>query len=137
MTIADRIPALKGPGRRRAQDHIRELKGEVARLTEWQAAADDFFEQQDRNMTALERELADERQARAVAEKALEQAEKTIRLRDQEIDGLKRTAGIRAQAENVITPTQEIPAEQVLALWEARDTGRLGPATNPGHATTR
>ena len=108
MTIGDLIPALKGHGRRRAQDHIRELKGEVAKLTEWQAAADDFFEQQDRNMTALEKELATERQARAVAEAALEQAEKTIRLRDEEIDGLKRTAGIRAQAENVITATQEI-----------------------------
>lgn len=138
MTIGDLIPALKGHGRRRAQDHIRDLKGEVAKLTEWQAAADDFFEQQDRNMTALERELAAEKRARAVAEQQRDQAEKVIRLRNEEIAGLKATAGIRAQAENVITPTQEIPADTVCqvfahpmplhqAPFATTDPGRINP----------
>lgn len=112
MTIT-LIPGLKGHGRHRAQDCIRELKGEVAKLTEWQAAADDFFEQQDRNMTALEQELTAEKRARAAAEQELEQAEKTIRLRDEEIAELKRTAEVRAQAANVITETQELSVDEI------------------------
>ncbi|MFH8804109.1 hypothetical protein ACH4F6_31725 [Streptomyces sp. NPDC017936] len=128
MTIVDFIPALKAHGRRRVQDQVRELKGEVARLTDWQAAADDFFEQQDRNMTALERELADERKARKLAEKALARAEAVIRLREEEIDGLKRTAGIRAQAENVITETQEIDMRGLL------DRFRDGPVRSLHHS---
>lgn len=132
MTLADHIPALKGHGRRRAQDHIRELKAQVAKLTEWQAAADYFFEQQDRNMTALEKELAAERRARAIAVQELQQAEKTIRLRDEEITGLKRTAGIRAQAENVITATQQMPVIEVMQLRQAAAAGLLGPVLDPG-----
>jgi hypothetical protein len=48
----------------------------------------------------------------------------------------KHRLDIAVKAEHVIAPTQEIPAEQVLALWEARDTGRLGPVTNPGRIGT-
>lgn len=51
----------------------------------------------------------------------------TVRGLEQEVAELKRRLDIGVKAEHVVTPTQEIPAEQVVALWEARDTGRLDP----------
>jgi hypothetical protein len=134
MTIVDLIPALKGHGRRRAQDCIRELKGEVAKLTEWQAAADDFFEQQDRNMRLLERELADEQRARAVAEADAEARGRWITDLERKLAEAERRLDVGVKAEHVIAQTQEI---DVTTLHEAAATGRLGPVTDPGQIHTQ
>ncbi len=60
----------------------------------------------------------------------------TVRGLEQQIASLERRLNIGVRAEHVVTKTQESPVAQVLALWEARDSGRLGPVTDPGHATT-
>jgi hypothetical protein len=49
----------------------------------------------------------------------------TVRELERQIADFKQRLDVAVKAEHVIAPTQEIPAEQVLTLWQARDTGRL------------
>lgn len=149
MSLIDRLPTRRPrPARKhRASDHIAALKAEHAadlaelgdeivqlrksnvKLVRSLASADEFFRQQDANMTALERELAAEQRARAIAEA-------DIATRDRWIADLKRDLGdtrermkVNALAETAVTETQEIP---VITLHEAAAAGRLGPVTDPG-----
>ncbi|MFJ6729451.1 hypothetical protein ACIQPQ_31565 [Streptomyces sp. NPDC091281] len=101
---------FRGPGRRRAVD-------EVERLRIREAAADDFIAFISGQLTLVSGELTDERERRTTAEAELEQAEKAIRLRDEEIARLKRTAAVRAHAENVVTATQELDVRSLRARF--------------------
>ncbi|MGW0626487.1 hypothetical protein [Streptomyces sp. NPDC002758] len=101
MSITDLIPGLKGTGSRRAVDKLAELRDENRRLlTITHRAGDDI--------ALLQRDLADEQQRREIAEKALAQAEETVRLRDQRIADLQRKVDVGVKAEHVIAKTQEL-----------------------------
>ena len=57
--------------------------------------------------------LEQERERRTVAENELAQAEEAIRLRDREINDLKRKVDIGVKAEHVVAQTQELDPEEV------------------------
>src|SRR5690606_40145638 len=71
VSLPDRIPALKGPGRRRAVDKVAELRDENRRLLTLIAGADDAF-------ALLHQQLAEAHQRQAEAEEIVVQRQATI-----------------------------------------------------------
>lgn len=150
MTLTVRIPALKGPGRRRAVDEVERLREDNIRLLNRQAAADDFFAILMHDVVTTNAALDAEKRARAEAEEAA--AQMRMERDDWRDDALALRArfgpqlAAEANANRIDVPPMvrdtSDPADQatgpinVTALWEARDAGLLGPVTNPGHATT-
>lgn len=134
MSLTDLLPGRREKPRRkhRADDRIAELREENAKLMDRQAAADDYFALLMQDVTETNTALKEEKERRENAEKALAQAEDTIRLRDRQIDDLKRKVDVGVKAEHVIAKTQELSAEEIRRhctprpLWES-------PLANPGH----
>jgi chromosome segregation ATPase len=125
----------------RAEDRIAELQAQHAAemanlrrenraLIKSLAAADEFFQQQDRNMTALEGELATERRERAAADAEVAARGRWINDLERRLEEVTQRIEVRVKAEHVIAKTQEI---NVTTLREAAAAGRLGPVTDPGH----
>lgn len=73
MTITDLIPVLRGTGAHRAVDEVARLREENTKLLERQAAADDFFESQDKLITDLEGEVRKLKVRAETAEQTVEQ----------------------------------------------------------------
>lgn len=73
MSITDLIPALRGTGTRRAVDEVDRLREDNVKLLERQAAADDFFETQDKLITELEADVRKWKSRAETAEQAVEQ----------------------------------------------------------------
>ena len=135
MSILDRIPT-RGPRparKHRVDDRIAALEAEMAKLRRENvkllrslAAADEFFEQQDRNMRLLERELAAEQRAHAVADAEVEARGRWIADLERRLEEVTHRIDVRVKAEHVIAKTQPI---DVTTLREAAATGRLDLGT--------
>jgi hypothetical protein len=112
VTLTDYLPRLgllEKPARkprRRAVDEV-----ELLRLK--QTWADSLIKTQRVQLDDADRKLADEKDRREVAEKALEQAEAVIRLRDQRIADLERKVDVGVKAEHVVAKTQELSVDEI------------------------
>lgn len=147
------IPGRRKKPRHSADARIAELQAEHAavmatlrkenvKLLRSLAAADEFFIEQDRRVTALERDLAAEQQARAVAEADVETRDRWIVDLKREAADLQRRLDIACQATAAADQTQEIDPEVVaricgrpVPLFEAPfatvDPGRVSPSWAP------
>ena len=123
MSISNLIPALRGNGAHRAVDEVARLRDDNAKLLERQAAADDFFQTQDKLITGLEADVRTLKERAETAEKAVGQLEAVVRLRDQQIDDLTRKVEVGVKAEHAVTATQPFT---VLPLHQA-------PLANPAN----
>ncbi|MFB6675554.1 hypothetical protein ACFCWG_24650 [Streptomyces sp. NPDC056390] len=123
--ITDRIPGLRDRGKHSPDVVIAKLREDIAKLLNWRAAADDFFAIQDQLITDLEGDARKLKRRAETDEQTIRQLEGVVRLRDQEIDDLKRKVDVGVKAEHVIAETQPIP---VLPLGQAPFA-----ATDPGH----
>ncbi|GLP64239.1 hypothetical protein TUSST3_08590 [Streptomyces sp. TUS-ST3] len=146
MTLTDLIPALKGPGRRRAVDKVVELREEnVILLSNLHAAGDEI--------ALLRQDLAEAQSAQGQAEELVVQQQADIDelaadnevLRD-ELLKLRARFGpqiaAEANANRIDVPPRQRdtsnPADQatgpidVRSLQEAAAAGLLGPVLNPG-----
>lgn len=132
MTLNDLIPALKGPGRRRAVDEVERLREDNIRLLNRQAAADDYFAilAQDRREVYEAWQFAE--YGRQAAEAIVVDQERQIRDLKRQLADTQRRLEVGVLAEAAASKTQEI---DVRPLWAARDAGLLGPVTDPGHIT--
>jgi hypothetical protein len=150
VTLTDLIPALKGPGRRRAVDKVEELRDENRRLlTITHRAGDDI--------ALLQQELAESQGKQAEAEEIVVQQLADIddltAERDQllgEVLQFRARFGPQLAAEAnanridvppMVRDTTAIEDQatgpiDVRTLREAADAGLLGPVTNPGHVHT-
>lgn len=145
MSLTDLLPGRREKPRRkhRADDRIAELEAQHAaelaelraenvKLWDRQAAADDHFALLAEDVTVTNEAWEQEQQRRLLAEKALQQAEDVIRLRDRRIADLERRVDVGVKAEHVIAKTQELSAEEIRRhctprpLWES-------PLANPAH----
>lgn len=146
MTLTDLIPALKGPGRRRAVDKVDELRDENRRLLTIVAGSDDAF-------ALLHQALTEARSEQADAELIVVQQQADIDDLTTERDGLldevlmfrarfgaQLAAEANAAAVTVPPMVRDTTAIEdqatgpiyVQPLWDARDSGLLGPVTDPG-----
>jgi len=150
VTLTDLIPALKGPGRRRAVDKVVELREEnVILLSNLHAAGDEI--------ALLQQDLAEAQDAQGQAEELVVQqqadlAEMTAEneaLRDELLKlrarfGPQLAAEANANRINVPPMVRDTSAVEdqatgpidVRSLQEAAAAGLLGPVLDPGHATT-
>ncbi|MFF7184659.1 hypothetical protein ACFZAR_05370 [Streptomyces sp. NPDC008222] len=134
MSIADRLPRIglldRTAPRHRASD-------EVGRLRHQLAGADIFITGLRAQITDLEQKRDDANERRDIAEKALAQAEETIRLRDRQIADLQRKVDVGVKAEHVIAKTQELDLRTLQERFETGPVRRLGAsplaATHPAH----
>ena len=146
MTLTDLIPALKGPGRRRAVDKVDELRDENRRLLTIVAGADDAF-------ALLHQALAEARAKQGEAEEIVVQQQADIDDLTAERDGLldevlkfrarfgaQLAAEANAAAVTVPPMVRDTTAIEdqatgpiyVRPLQEAAAAGLLGPVTDPG-----
>lgn len=150
MTLTDLIPALKGPGRRRAVDEVERLRrNEIAILTNLHAAGDEI--------ALLHQDLAEARARQGEAEEIVVQQQADIDDLNAECDGLRNEVlmfrarfgaqlAAEANAAAITVPpmvrdTSAIEDQatgpiDVRSLQEAAAAGLLGPVLDPGHATT-
>lgn len=136
MSLIDRLPTRrpKPVRKHRADDRIDALEVELsalrkveAKLLKSLAAADEFFQQQDGKLTALEGELAAEKRARAVAEADVATRDRWITDLKRELADARQRMKVNALAETAVTETQEIPIiTPVNAL-------HLSPMANPAN----
>lgn len=146
MTLTNLIPALKGPGRRRAVDKVEELRDENRRLLTIVAGADDAF-------ALLHQALAEARAKQGEAEeivvKQLADIDDLTTERDGLLDevlkfrarfGPQLAAEANAAAVTVPPMVRDTTAIEdqatgpiyVRPLQEAAAAGLLGPVLNPG-----
>ncbi|MDH6448260.1 hypothetical protein M2155_000668 [Streptomyces sp. SAI-119] len=146
MTLTDLIPALKGPGRRRAVDKVAELRDENRRLLTIVAGADDAF-------ALLHQALAEAHAKQGDAEEIVVQQQADIDELTTERDGLldevlmfrarfgaQLAAEANAAAVTVPPMVRDTTAIEdqatgpiyVRPLQEAAAAGLLGPVTDPG-----
>lgn len=134
MSITDYLPRLglldRSAPRHRASD-------EVGRLRHQLAGAEIYMAGQRVQIADLEAERDNANERRDIAEKALAQAEEVIRLRDREIDDLKRRLDIGVKAEHIVAKTQELDLRTLQERFETGPVRRLGAsplaATHPAH----
>lgn len=131
MTITDLIPALRGTGAHRAVDEVERLREDNAKLLERQAAADDFFESQDKLITGLEADVRKWKARAENAERTVGQLEAVVRLRDQQVEDLIRKVEVGVKAEHAVTATQPFA---VLPLHESPLANVASPAHVPSWA---
>ncbi|MFF9624224.1 hypothetical protein [Streptomyces griseosporeus] len=139
MTVLDRIPALKGHGRRRAVDKVAELRRDLTlALSQMHAAGDE--------LALVKQDRDDARAKQAEAEEIVVQQQATIdelRLENDEL----RTQLAACQAAEMNANRVTVPPMQrdtsavedqatepidVRPLREAAAAGLLGPVTDPG-----
>src|SRR5690606_21147195 len=148
VSFTDRIPALKGTGRRRAVDKVAELRDENRRLLTLIAGADDAF-------ALLHQQLAEAHGKQAEAEEIVVQQQATIDDLTAERDTWRDDAlalrarfgpqiAAEANANRVSVPSwardTSDPADQatepqginVRPLWAAAEAGLLRAVTDPG-----
>jgi hypothetical protein len=155
VTLTDLIPALRGPGSRRAVDKVADLRDENQRLLTRQMAADDFFAVLMNDVTATNAAWEQEKRLRGEAEEAAAQ------MRMERDDAIDEREAATAEAEYLrqrlapflaaeananpiyvppmVRDTSAIEDQatgpiDVRALWHARDAGFLGPVLDPGQA---
>jgi hypothetical protein len=89
-------------------------------------------------MVAMATEVDDANERADNAEKALAQAEETIRLRDQRITELLRRLDVAVKAEHVIAKTQELSVEEIRrhCVMPLHQSPLADPAHVPGMAHT-
>jgi chromosome segregation ATPase len=142
VSLIDRLPTRRPrPVRKhRADDRIADLEAEAsalrkveAKLLKSLAAADEFFQQQDGNMTALEQELAAEKQARAVAEADVAVRDRWIADLQRELADTRKRMKVSALAETAATETQEIDPEVVARICGRPVPLHLSPMANPAN----
>ena len=146
MTLTDLIPALKGPGRRRAVDKVAELRGEnVILLSNLHAAGDEI--------ALLRQDLAETQDAQGQAEELVVQQQADLdqmaaeneALRDELLKlrarfGPQLAAEANAAAVTVPPMVRDTTAIEdqatgpiyVRPLQEAAAAGLLGPVLDPG-----
>ncbi|MEH0552523.1 hypothetical protein [Streptomyces sp. B21-101] len=116
----------------------RRLRKENVKLLRSLAAADEFFMEQDRRVTALEADLAAEKRARTVAEADVAVRDRWIADLQRELADARKRMKVSALAETAATETQEIDPEVVaqvcgrpIPLYQApfatTDPGRVNP----------
>ncbi|MFZ3592251.1 hypothetical protein [Streptomyces sp. BH104] len=138
MTITNLIPALRGTGTRRAVDEVERLRQDNTVLLNRQAAADEFFETQDKLITGLERDVRTLKARAETAERTVQQLKAdNARLRTELAPHWAAEAN--ANAITVPPPERDTTAVEdqatapmgtdVKPLWEAL-------ATNPAHVPT-
>src|SRR5690606_25867082 len=148
VSLTDRIPALKGTGRRRAVDKVSELRAETRRLRTLIAGAGDAF-------ALLHQQLAEAHGKQAEAEETVVQQQATIDDLTAERDSWRDDAlahrarfgpqiAAEANANRVSVPSwvrdTSDPADQatepqginVRPLWAAAEAGLLRAVTDPG-----
>jgi hypothetical protein len=146
VTLTDLIPALKGPGRRRAVDKVDELRDENRRLLTIVAGSDDAF-------ALLHQALAEAHAKQGEAEEIVVQQQADIDDLNIERDGLldevlkfrarfgpQLAAEANAAAVTVPPMVRDTTAIEdqatgpiyVRPLQEAAAAGLLGPVLNPG-----
>jgi negative regulator of replication initiation len=141
VSVLDHLPTLrqKPQPKHRADELIAELKAQHAaetatlrkenvKLLKSLAAADEFFEQQDRNMTLLETELAAEQRARAAADAEVEARGRWIGDLERKLAEAQRRLDVGVKAEYVIAKTQEIDVRPL------RDRFTDGPVRSLHHS---
>ncbi|MCX5529011.1 hypothetical protein OG785_45200 [Streptomyces sp. NBC_00006] len=133
MTITDLIPVLRGTGTRRAVDEVDRLREENAKLLERQAAADDFFESQDKLITDLEADVRKLKVRAETAEQTIEQLKADNRRLRAEL-APHRAAEANANAVDVPPMERDTTAveDQATAPIEVL-TLRQAFGTNPAH----
>ncbi|MFF2475136.1 hypothetical protein [Streptomyces sp. NPDC058066] len=109
MSIADRIPTLRGRGKHSPDVVIGNLRSENVKLLNRQLAADDFFALLYQDVVKTNQAWEQEKERREQGERAIAQLEAAVELRDQEIADLKRRVDVGVKAEHVIAKTQPIP----------------------------
>lgn len=109
MTLTDLIPGLRDRGKHSPDVVIGNLRQENAKLLDRQLAADDFFAVQSELITYLEGDARKLKRRAETAERTITQLEDVVRLRDEQIDDLRRKVTVGVNAEHVIAKTQEIP----------------------------
>ena len=146
MTLTDLIPALKGPGRRRAVDKVDELRDENRRLLTIVAGADDAFALLHQ---ALAEAHAKQGEAEEIVVKQLADIDDLTTERDGLLDevlmlrarfGAQLAAEANAAAVTVPPMVRDTSAIEdqatgpiyVRPLQEAAAAGLLGPVTDPG-----
>ena len=146
MTLTDLIPALKGPGRRRAVDKVDELRDENRRLLTIVAGSDDAFALLHQ---ALAEAHAKQGEAEEIVVKQLADIDDLTTERDGLLDevlmfrarfGAQLAAEANAAAVDVPPMVRDTTAIEdqatgpiyVRPLQEAAAAGLLGPVTDPG-----
>lgn len=146
MSLTDLIPALKGPGRRRAVDKVDELRGEnVILLSNLHAAGDEI--------ALLRQDLAETQDAQGQAEELVVQQQADLDQMSAENEALRGellklrarfgpqlAAEANAAAVTVPPMVRDTTAIEdqatgpiyVRPLQEAAAAGLLGPVTDPG-----
>lgn len=127
MTFTDLIPGLRDRGKHSPDVVIGNLREENAKLLDRQLAADGFFGLLYQDVVSTNAAWQQEKGRREQADKAIAQLEAAVRLRDQQIDDLRRKVTVGVNAEHVIAETQPIPILPV-PLSQAPFA-----ATNPAH----
>jgi hypothetical protein len=146
VSLADRIPALKGHGRRRAVDKVEELRDDVKSLLTFKMAADDYFALLTQDRDEVYACWEDERRKRHETEEIVVMQLASIEDLRAENDELHaELAALKAAAANATAitvppmirpidgPEDEATAPiDVRPLQEAAAAGLLQPATDPG-----
>jgi hypothetical protein len=150
VTLTDLIPALKGPGRRRAVDKVDELRDENRRLLTIVAGADDAFALLHQ---ALAEAHAKQGEAEEIVVKQLADIDDLTIERDGLLDevlmfrarfGAQLAAEANAAAVTVPPMVRDTTAIEdqatgpiyVRPLQEAAAAGLLGPVLDPGRVAT-
>lgn len=145
MSITDRIPGLKGHGRRRAVDKVEELREDVESLLTFKMAADDFFALLTQDRDDVYACWNDERRKRHEAEEIVVTQLANLNDLHAENDQLHaEVAALKAAAANanaITVPPMVRPVDgpedeatapiDIRPLWAARDAGLLGPGIAP------
>ena len=113
---------------------IDELRADNAKLLNRQAEADDYFALLQHDITVTNQGWQQEKERRQLAEKALQQAEAVIRLRDQRITELARRLAVGVLAEAAAAETQPIPV--ITPVIPLHQSPLAKPTHVPAWATT-
>ncbi|MFF3324916.1 hypothetical protein [Streptomyces sp. NPDC002889] len=111
------LPRLRGTGGHRAADKIRELQADIAKLLNWQLAAQDYFAvlQADRADVYAAWQWAEDKAARAEDIVALQEVQ--LEDCDRQIADLKERLRVACLADSAASTTQEIDARTIQARF--------------------